>query len=471
MFVLVRRYLGLAAAVVGAVTLALNAMYWNAQYWDYIDGVTMTYLLAGLCFGLPLSTGRRRAASLAIAGIFFAAAITTNVFVVVVAVVYPILYVFLQRAEGIRGRAALALRDAIPLFLGAAMLVVVLGLHSRTNGAPFFYFEPQINVIRAGTGQFKLPTYEWLRGESRILAPVFLLVAGAPVLALGRRSPAFRFAAGSYAGLAFLTAAIYGWEFLAGGNVLELTYYFSYFSISLALTMASVATLAVDLARGGRAARAGVAAATAVAGMTALAVIYREDRLDWVGRTGMKISAVAVAVAVVALIAFLVARRTRVGALAAVAATAAVAGAYHIAINNSFGTYAFNASAPDNRSLYHAALDHVDFVQRETAGDESLPKFWYQEATRPDITSVQSMYLYAYTYLDLDLPNVTSVLRERIDLMQPETIMMLCEPLDCIVGEAALRKAGYPYSRDSAERFSRGQIDFWAVLLRRAPDA
>ena len=55
LFFLVRRHLGIAAAVVGAATLALTPMYWNAQYWDYIDGVTLTYLLAGLCFGLPLA--------------------------------------------------------------------------------------------------------------------------------------------------------------------------------------------------------------------------------------------------------------------------------------------------------------------------------------------------------------------------------------------------------------------------------
>ena len=55
LFFLVRRHLGIAAAVVGAAALALTPMYWNAQYWDYIDGVTLTYLLAGLCFGLPLA--------------------------------------------------------------------------------------------------------------------------------------------------------------------------------------------------------------------------------------------------------------------------------------------------------------------------------------------------------------------------------------------------------------------------------
>ena len=39
LFFLVRRHVGLAAGVVGAASLALSPLYWNAQYWDYIDGV------------------------------------------------------------------------------------------------------------------------------------------------------------------------------------------------------------------------------------------------------------------------------------------------------------------------------------------------------------------------------------------------------------------------------------------------
>ena len=92
LFFLVRRHVGLAAAIVGAATLALSPIYWNAQYWDYINGVTSTYFVAGLCFGLPLSLGYRRAASLFAAGVFFAAAVTTNVFAAVLVATYPIAY-------------------------------------------------------------------------------------------------------------------------------------------------------------------------------------------------------------------------------------------------------------------------------------------------------------------------------------------------------------------------------------------
>ena len=44
LFVLVLGTSASLAGVAGAATLALSPMYWNAQYWDYVDGVTLTYL-------------------------------------------------------------------------------------------------------------------------------------------------------------------------------------------------------------------------------------------------------------------------------------------------------------------------------------------------------------------------------------------------------------------------------------------
>ena len=101
------------------------------------------------------------------------------------------------------------------------------------------------------------------------------MAVAAPFLALGRGLPPFRFAAGATAGLAYLTAVIYGWEFFAGGSVLEYTYYFSYFAVSIALTVASVAALAVSLVRSRWQAEVGVAAAATIAAVVGLGLIYR----------------------------------------------------------------------------------------------------------------------------------------------------------------------------------------------------
>jgi hypothetical protein len=465
-FFLVRRYLGLAAAVVGAATLALSPMYWNAQYWDYVDGVSLTYALAGLCFGLPVAKGRVRAASLFAAGVFFAAAVSTNPFVALVGLTYPIKYAFLQPAKGLRQRSVLALRDLVAILLGAAVLVISLGLYARSNGGPFRYYDPQLDFIRAGVGgSYKIAGYDWLRNEPRLLVPLFLLAVAAPVLAYGRRLPPFRFAAGAVGGLAFFTAVIYGWEFMAGGAALEYSYYFSYFAGSIALTVASLAALAVSLARSHGSANLGVAAAATAAAVVALGLIYESDRAEWTASPGARISIWIMAVAGAAILLSLVTRRTRGGVLACVAAIGAVAFASHFAINSSSQIFLYGRSYPDNRSLYHAAADNVAFINRATAGDEPMPRFWYAQAN-PDFKAVQSMYFYAFTAIGYHLPKVGSDVRQRLDLWKPQSIVMLCEIRSCGGAVAALRRAGYPYREHKAKRISRGRIRLWTVLLQ-----
>jgi hypothetical protein len=468
LFLLVRRYLDLAAAVVGAATLALSPMYWNAQYWDYVDGVSLTYALAGLCFGLPLAMGRVRAASLFAAGVFFAAAVTTNPFVALVALTYPIKYAILQPAMGLRKRSALALKDLVAFLLGVAALVIALGVYASLNGGPFRYYDPQLDVIRSGVGSaYKVAGYEWLRNEPKLLVPPFLLAVAAPVLAYGRRLPPFRFAAGAVGGLAFLTAVIYGWEFLAGGAALEYSYYFSYFAGSIALTVASLAALAASLVRSHRPANVGVAAVTTAAAVVALGLIYESDRAEWSASAGGRISLWIMGLAAAAILLALVIRRTRGGVLACVAGIGAVTFASHFAINSSSQTFQFSGSYPDNRSLYHAAADNVAFINHATARDEPMPRFWYAAANRPDFTAIQSMYFYAFTAIGYDLPKVASDVRERLDLWKPQSIVMLCETRSCRGAAAALRAAGYPYREDEAKRISRGRIHLWSVLLRR----
>jgi hypothetical protein len=465
-FFLVRRFLGLAPAVVGAATLALSPLYWNAQYWDYVDGVVSTYLLAGLCFGLPVAKGRVRAASLLAAGVFFAAAVTTNLFVGLIALIYPIAYVFVQPAAGLRGRVTMALADLAAFAVGAAALVVAFGAHAKVNGGPFIFFEAQINVVRAG--EFvKQPGYEWLRTEPRLLVPLFLLTVSVPLLVIGRRLPRFRFAAGCVAGLAFTTAAIYGWEFLAGGNVLELTYYFSYFAIPIALTMACVAALAGALVAAQRVTASALAAAATVAAVVALVLIFRDERVEWTGRAGARISIWIIAVAVVVLAGLIAVRRTSAGAPAALAAVAAIAFASHFALNSSNGIFTFSYSAPNNGSLYQAAMDEVAFIKRWTTPDEPLPLFWYKAENRPDLIAIQSMYFWGFTQLDLALPEVTNTVRQRLDWYKPPTIVMLCETRDCGGAAAGLRRAGYPYAEASGTYIYRGEVRLWSLLLRR----
>ena len=468
-FFLVRRYLGLAAAVVGAATLALSPLYWNAQYWDYVDGVSLTYALGGLCFGLPLATGRVRAASLFAAGVCFAAAVTTNPFVTLIGLTYPIKYAILQPATGLRQRAALALIDLVALLFGVAALVISLGFYARSHGGPFRYYAPQLDYIRGSpVGDPKVDGYEWLRNEPKLLVPIFLLILAVPLLAYGRRLPPFRFAAAAVGGLAFLTAVIYAWEFFAGGIALQTSYYFSYFAGSIALTVASLAALAVSLAGAGRLANVGVAFASTVAAVIALGLIFESERAEWTASAGARISIWLMAAAAAAILLALVTRRTRGGGVACVVAIGAVAFASHFAVNSSSQTFQWSATQPDNRSVYHAAVDNVAFVNEVIPRGEPMPRFWYAAANRPDFIGMQSMYFYAFTAIGYQLPQVGSDVRQRLDVWKPRSIVLLCETRNCRGATAALRRVGYPYREVEAERISHGRISLWTLLVQRS---
>jgi hypothetical protein len=144
----------------------------------------------------------------------------------------------------------------------------------------------------------------------------------------------------------------------------------------------------------------------------------------------------------------------------------AVAFASHFAINSSSQTFQYGGSSPDNRSIYHAAADNVAFINRTTARDEPMPRFWYAAANRPDFTAIQSMYFYAFTALGYHLPKVSSDVRQRLEVWKPRSIVLLCETRHCAGATAALRGAGYPYREVEAKRISRGRISLWTLLLQ-----
>jgi hypothetical protein len=466
LFFLVRRHAGLAAAVVGAATLALSPIYWNAQYWDYVDGVTSTYFVAGLCFGLPLSLGYRRAASLFAAGVFFAAAVTTNLFAVVLVATYPIAYLFVQPTSGLVRRLVMLVKDGIALLVGAAALVVALGLHARANGGLFRFYQPQIDLARSDVeGASKIPGYEWIRSEPKVLVPLFLIAVAIPLLALGRRQPGFRFGAALVGALTGYVALIYGYEFLGGGGPLDYSYYFSYFAVPIALGMAAVAALTISLAPPHWSAQLGVAVSSTVAAVVALVLIYRNERVEWIGQPGARISVVLLAIAGAAALGAVFMRQTRVGAPAAAVAVGAIAFASHFAINSSSQTFQYSVTRSGDRDVYHAALDNLAFVREVTDAKDPLPAFWYRGGNT-DFVSIQSMYFFGYTAIDWRLPRVGKQFRERLAAGRPKTMVMLCETRDCDGAASALRRAGHRYVQHRKKRISHGRVRFWTVVLR-----
>ena len=68
---------------------------------------------------------------------------TTNLFVGLVAVIYPIAYLFVQPARGLRQRFVLALTDLAAFLVGAAALLIALGFHAQSNGGQLSSSNPK----------------------------------------------------------------------------------------------------------------------------------------------------------------------------------------------------------------------------------------------------------------------------------------------------------------------------------------
>ena len=60
---------------------------------------------------------------------------------------------------------------------------------------------------------------------------------------------------------------------------------------------------------------------------------------------------------------------------------------------------------------------------------------------------------------------MTEEVRERIERLEPPTIVLLCEHRECNGGPAALRHAGYRVETDDVALISRGPIRVWVVPL------
>ena len=150
----------------------------------------------------------------------------------------------------------------------------------------------------------------------------------------------------------------------------------------------------------------------------------------------------------------------------AVAAIGAVAFASHFAINSSSQTFQFGGSYPDNRSLYHAATDNVAFINRATARDEPMPRFWYAR-TKPDYHGMQSMYFYAFTDW-LPPSEGRSDVRQRLDLWKPRSIVLLCEARSCGGARPHFDGRATRIARSRRNAYlARASIRLWTLVLRR----
>jgi hypothetical protein len=468
-YVLCRRWLGVAAAAIGYVSLIGSQMYFNAHRWDYQEGGVLTYMIGAYAFSLVRTQSPwLRPASLALGGVFAAAMVTTRIIDGAYLVGLPLLYLAVNAGLPWSAWLKQFARDVAAFAVGAAALLGACGLFARSNGEEFLYFMPQVRVAQSTSGGYnQIPVDQWLPFAPYFWVPLFVIVFAAVVLAVGpkRDRLARRVLLASAAWLTVDYVGFTAWQFLGTGWLFNLVYYFSSFLVPTLFCLTAAAAVLIgagSLSR--RSVLIGIVSTVAVLGPVVW--IYRADsglRLATGYRDGAYV-ATFVAMGVALLLAVLV----RVPRLRALGAAAVAAGFFAVAygVNASSATWVHGVSDQRSGGLYDVGQKLIGHL-RANGYETTLPRLWYDQTDlRGGLVAIQSLYYYAFTYLDVAMPSINDTFRWRMAAWRPGRIVLLCAEPRCTGAATALGRAGYKPWLVSQTRLESDGVRVWVKIFR-----
>jgi hypothetical protein len=468
-YVLCRRWLGVFAAAIGYVALIGSQMYFNAHRWDYQEGGVLTYMIGAYSFSLVRTPSPRlRAVSLAFGGAFAAAMVTTRVIDAAHLVGLPLLYFALTVELPWRARLKQFGRDVAAFAAGAGALLLACGVFAKSHGEEFLFFMPQVRVVRSTSGGYnQIPVDAWLPLSPYFWAPLFVIVFAAVVLVLGPKSNrlARRVLAATALWLALDYGAFAAWQFLSDGWLFNLTYYFSSFLMPTILCLTAAGAVLIGAHRlSGRSILVGILCAVAVLGPVVW--IYRTDS-GLRTATGYRDDSY-IAMFVVMAVALLLVVLARVPRLRAIGAAAVIAGFFAVAygVNASNTVFAYGASDPRTGGLYDVGQQLIGYLHAN-GYEKGLPRFWYDASNvESGVGSIQSLYYYGFTYVDIAMPKITNVFRSGMAAYRPERLVLLCADPRCEGAEAALRRTGYKPRLQSHAVLASDGVRVWVKIYR-----
>jgi hypothetical protein len=468
-YVLCRRWLGMAAAAIGYAALIGSQMYFNAHRWDYHEGGVLTYMIGAYAFSLVRTQSvALRATSLAIGGAFAAAMVTTRVIDVAYLIGLPLLYVAVNPDLPLAPRLKRFARDIAAFASGAAALLVACGLFAKSHGEEFLFFMPQVRVVQSTSGGYnQLPVDAWLPSSPYFWVPLFVIVFAAAVLVLGPRGDRVprRVLVSTTAWLAVVYGAFAAWQFLGDGWLFNLGYYFSSFLIPTLLCLTAAAAVLLGTQRLSTRSLL-VGAACVVAVLAPVVWVYRTDS-GLRAATGYRDDAYIVMFVVMG-VALLLAISARVPRLRAAGAAAVVAAYFAAAygVDASYANLSGGTSDPRTGGLYDVGQQLIGHL-RASGYKNKLPNIWYDASNvSSGIGSIQSLYYYAYTFLDTGMPVVGDTFRFRMAVWRPKRIVLLCAEPRCTGAATALGRGGYkPWLQSQAVLASDG-VRVWVKIYK-----
>jgi len=392
LYVLMRELFGRRTALISASYFALYPFTWIAMGTDYVDGAAIAYYL--LCAALTVRYCRTsKVLNLFLAGCAFALMIYTQLFCIVLASSILILYLACLPRITLPSAVSAAMRFAAIYLAALAIVTVALGLFSRYLGGQFWFYVPSLkigNTIALQPSPWRLRDYAWLRQAFWLPLPAIAFISSASALlrrAVGRRTRPIALA---LAANVVLTSALMLYFQLKSAPVLQIYYYASYlipvvFPWICALCFADLETASKGW-WGAVAASVACAAATWLSTHPTGSAVLLSSSALWV---------FVYTCALFGIVITFLPGRFRVG-------VGLIAIPMLILVCKLSGTGGM--VSPKQAAAFKRITSASGYIEQQRK-DNSL-RFWYssKDPNSADFDSINSCYLWAYTYINRDFP-------------------------------------------------------------------
>lgn len=488
LYLAVSRTLGRKTAFVAAFLLSGYWHFHREMGWNYVDGAGIAYLLAALAALAVAAESRWRRSLILLAGVWFGAAVNTNLFLAALILPLAFYHVGLCRIRGSSRRLG---GDLAAFVAGALCLTGLLGLYFYQASGKMLLsstIEYITSGLRTGKGWGRnsaeqigrdvQPFFQWFKAAHWLELP---LVVGAT-------------------GLLFLTgswlrrrwgkptevvseAALFQWVYLLqlalfavlqmlGGNTFLIQHYASYQIPLMFLALAGQIYLAVERLR------SSTLVVLCLAAMGFSAYFFRlpldaspfqswcHSTLISYTRAGIFQALIAGALVVVGL-AGLIERRL-LGAAGLAGLLAILAFFNYTRIREEPGTYALR------RDSFQAIFDAVKMLHAHGCTNLSSVQFWYQDVGGPDdsrlFESINSVYLWGYSRYGTDFPQLPhDSTGKPLPPERPMLALLALRPGGFEEAQRRLRQIHVEARFLEEKTFHRGDVTYTVTLMENLP--
>ena len=435
-YLTIRRFYGTPAALATYAALMLSPLFYDAYSNDYPDGALLTYLFGSVYFALTVPDARRPRLRMFWTGFFVAGAIGVNLFAGIV--ILSLLLVYGLVRTDVRHLRVL-LSELGVAAVGALALLAVCGSFSKAEGGEFLFFMPQVRELSTLSPSSYKKTHglAFVLSEPQFALPVFAAVCALVLLVTRRREPASadrRFAIGVVASTLCLYVVLAVWEVAKSGVFFETPYYFSLFSLDIALCLGAAFGLL-------RPPAAAVPVAFAAAVVPTVLTLWAS-----VLPTGRRGAAVAVCLMAIAVAAVAATRfrpsRLRAAPMLALVALIVFASTYAVDAGAITTGIFVRGTFQERRAVQADAFQLIDFMRAH--GIQKMPfEFWYTTRDGDYLDGIQSTYLWGDSMVGHDLPRVDETMKTLLEERKPSALVLLCRRMSCHGAIPALQRAGY----------------------------